>query len=428
MNFKTFFSISLFIIISCSWGFSQGLNEVSNKHPEGDLDTDSSINIPDEFNNSLDYMLNSWIVKRSKTSNCSTSEMPPLVSDSICKLRLSKMPYLMEMPYNSTIRTFIDLYTIRKRHQVEYMMGMSNYYFPTFEQVLGANNLPLELKYLSIIESALNTTAVSRMGAAGLWQLMIGTGRMYGLEINSLVDERLSPDKATKAAAHFLKDLYSIYGDWNLVIASYNCGPGNVNKAIRRSGGKRDYWAIYPFLPRETRGYVPIFIAANYAMNYAAEHNLCAATVNMPVITDTIMIHQRIHLEQIAAVLNLPIEEIRLLNAQYRKDIIPGNIKPYALCLPLNYANTFIDKLDQIVSYKADSLINNRRSEIEILQTATPSMSPGGSERVTYHKVKRGQNLGSIAARYGISVTKLKKWNNIRGSRVQTGQRLKIIK
>lgn len=428
MNFKTFFSISLFIIISCSWGFSQGLNEVSSKHTEGDIDTDSSINIPDEFNNSLDYMLNSWIVKRSKTSNCSSSEMPPIASDSTIKLRLSKMPYLMEMPYNPTIRTFIDLYTIRKRHQVEYMMGMSNYYFPTFEQVLGANNLPLEMKYLSIIESALNTTAVSRMGAAGLWQLMIGTGRMYGLEINSLVDERLSPDKATKAAAHFLKDLYSIYGDWNLVIASYNCGPGNVNKAIRRSGGKRDYWAIYPFLPRETRGYVPIFIAANYALHYAAEHNLCAATVNMPVITDTIMIHQRIHLEQIAAILNLPIEEIRLLNAQYRKDIIPGNIKPYALCLPLNYANTFIDKLDQIVSYKADSLINNRRSEIEILQTATPSMSPGGSERVTYHKVKRGQNLGSIAARYGVSVTKLKKWNNIRGSRVQTGQRLKIIK
>ncbi len=428
MNFKTLFSISLFLIISCSWGYSQGVNTTSNKNTQGDLDTDSSINIPVEFNNSLDYMLNSWIVKRSKTSNCRSSEMPALVSDSICKLRLSKMPYLMEMPYNPTIRSFIDLYTIRKRHQVEYMMGMSHYYFPTFEQVLGANNLPLELKYLSIIESALNTTAVSRMGAAGLWQLMIGTGRMYGLEINSLVDERLSPDKATKAAAQFLKDLYSIYGDWNLVIASYNCGPGNVNKAIRRSGGKRDYWAIYPFLPKETRSYVPIFIAANYAMHYAAEHNLCAAIVNMPIITDTIMIHHRIHLEQIASVLNLSIEEIRLLNAQYRKDIIPGNIKPYALCLPLNYVNTFIDKMDQILSYKADSLINNRRSEIEILQTSSSSMSPGGSERVTYHKVKRGQNLGSIAAHYGISVIKLKKWNNIKGSRIQTGQRLKIIK
>ena len=428
MNFKTFFFFSLFFVMSCSWVISQGYKTAYNKNMEGDIDKDTSISIPDEFNNSLDYMLHSWIVKRSKTSNCSTSELPPPVSDSICKLRLSKMPYLMEMPYNPTIRSFIDLYTVRKRHQVEYMMGMSNYYFPIFEQVLGANNLPLELKYLSIIESALNTTIVSRMGAAGLWQLMIGTGRMYGLEINSLVDERLSPDKSTKAAAHFLRDLYSIYGDWNLVIASYNCGPGNVNKAIRRSGGKRDYWAIYPFLPKETRGYVPIFIAANYAMHYSAEHNLCAATVNMPVITDTIMIHQRIHLEQIAAVLNLPIEEIRLLNAQYRKDIIPGNIKPYALCLPLNYANNFIEKLNLIVSYKADSLVNNRRSEIEILQTASPSMSHNGSEKVTYYKVKRGQNLGSIAARYGVSVTKLKKWNNIKGSKLRTGQQLKIIK
>jgi len=287
--------------------------------------------------------------------------------------------------------------------------------------------LPYELKYLSIIESALNTTIVSRMGAAGLWQLMIATGRMYGLEINSLVDERLSPVKATNAAAHFLKDLYSIYGDWNLVIASYNCGPGNVNKAIRRAGGKRDYWAIYPYLPRETRGYVPIFIAANYSLNYAAEHNLCPAIVNMPVITDTVMVHQRIHLEQIATVLNLPIEEVRLLNPQYRKDIIPGDIRPYSLCLPLNYANTFIDKFNEVVSYKADELINNRRSEIEIQQAAT-TITPGGYGKVIYYKVKSGQTLSSIAANNGVSVIKLKKWNNIHGSSIRKGQRLKIIK
>jgi len=290
-----------------------------------------------------------------------------------------------------------------------------------------ANNLPLELKYLSIIESALNTTIVSRMGAAGLWQLMIGTGRMYGLEVNSLVDERLSPVKATNAAAHLLKDLYAIYGDWNLVIASYNCGPGNVNKAIRRAGGKRDYWAIYPFLPRETRGYVPIFIAANYSLHYAAQHNLCPAIVNMPALTDTVMVHQRIHLEQVATVLNLPIEEVRLLNPQYRKDIIPGNIKPYSLCLPLNYANTFIEKFKEVVSYKADELINNRRSEIEILQTAA-TITPGGSGRVIYYKVKSGQTLSDVASKYGISVTKLKKWNGIRGSKIRKNQKLKIIK
>jgi len=427
MNFKTLFFALLFLLLSFSCVYSQGAKLVNNETAEGKQVLDSSLIVPADFDNTLDYMLQSWVIRRAGTPNCNSSNDVVAVSDSVYKLRLSKMPYLMEMPFNPAVRSFIDLYTVRKRRQVEYMLGMSNYYFPIFEQVLGANNLPYELKYLSIIESALNTTIVSRMGAAGLWQLMIATGRMYGLEINSLVDERLSPVKATNAAAHFLKDLYSIYGDWNLVIASYNCGPGNVNKAIRRSGGKRDYWAIYPYLPKETRGYVPIFIAANYSLHYAKEHNLCAANVNMPPLTDTVMVHQRIHLEQIATVLNLPIDEVRLLNPQYRKDIIPGDIKPYSLCLPLNYANTFIDKINEIVSYKADELINNRRSEIEVLQAAA-TVSPGGSGRVIYYKVKSGQNLGNIAAKYGISVIKLKKWNNIHGSTIRIGQRLKIIK
>jgi len=423
MNFRFLLSIGYMLLISCTCCLSQNKKVLVDEKSI----MDTTLNVPAEFNNNLDYMLQSWVIQRANTSNCKSSTDLGIVSDSIYKLRLSKMPCLMEMPYNPTVRSYIDLYTVRKRKQVEFMLGLSNYYFPLFEQVLGANNLPYELKYLSIIESALNTTIVSRMGAAGLWQLMIGTGRMYGLEINSLVDERLSPVKATNAAAHFLKDLYSIYGDWNLVIASYNCGPGNVNKAIRRSGGKRDYWAIYPFLPRETRGYVPIFIAANYTLNFAAEHNLCPAIVNMPALTDTVMVHQRVHLGQIAAVLNLPIEEVRLLNPQYRKDIIPGEIKAYALCLPLNYANTFIDKFNEVVSYKADELINNRRSEIEIVQ-ATATITPGGNGRVIYYKVKRGQNLGEIAAKNGVSVNKLKKWNNIHGSSIRIGQRLKIIK
>jgi membrane-bound lytic murein transglycosylase D len=424
MNFKSLLYIGLFLVLTGTNTFAQSVKSASRVSND-ELEVDSMVSIPKDFDNTLDFMTNSWIIQRAKSSNCRSSDDAP-VSDSICKLRLSKMPCLMEMPYNSTVRSFIDLYTVRKRRQVEYMLGMSEYYFPLFEQVLGANNLPLELKYLSIIESALNTTIVSRMGAAGLWQLMIGTGRMYGLEINSLVDERLSPVKASNAAAHFLRDLYSIYGDWHLVIAAYNCGPGNVNKAIRRAGGKRDYWAIYPYLPRETRGYVPIFIAANYSIHYATEHNLCAAVVNMPALTDTIMVHQRIHLEQVANVLNLPIEEIRLLNAQYRKDIIPGNIKPYSLCLPLNYANSFIDKFDQIVAYKADSLVNNRRAEIEVPQVAPVSF--GGTERVSFHKVKPGETISEIAARYGIPASKLKKWNHIKGSRIQKGQRLKIIK
>jgi len=425
MKLKNVLVSIIFLIISTIFAFSQ-TKKTTNIDAKISV-SDSSLNIPAEFDNTLDYMLQSWIVRQAKPSNCFSSEDVGMVSDSIYKLRLSKMPCLMEMPYNSIIRSYIDLYTVKKRHQLEYMMGMSSYYFPIFEQVLSANNLPLELKYLSIIESALNTTIVSRMGAAGLWQLMVGTGRMYGLEINSLVDERLSPIKATNAAVHFMKDLYSIYGDWNLVIAAYNCGPGNISKAVRRSGGKRDYWTMYQYLPKETRGYVPIFIAANYSIHYAAEHNLCPAIVTMPLITDTVMVRRRIHLEQIADVLNLPIEEVRLLNPQYRKDIVPGDIKPYEICLPLNYSNSFIQKINEISEYKADELINNRRSQIEV-QQAAENKNPASSKKVKHHTVKSGENLGAIAAKYGVPVKKLKAWNNIKKDLIKPGQTLKILK
>lgn len=392
----------------------------------GEDGKDTTITVPNEYYNTLDNLLHTWIVEKSQKSDCHNSEAPPTPSDSVYKLRLSKLPCIMEMPYNNTVKAFIELYTVRKRQQVEYMMGMSDYYFPIFENVLNANNLPLELKYLPIIESALNAVAFSRVGAAGLWQFMIPTGRMYGLEINSLVDERLDPVKSTYAAARFMKDLYSMYGDWHLVIAAYNCGPGNVNKAIRRSGGKRDYWAIYPYLPAETRGYVPIFIAANYSMHFASQHNLCKAKVKMPVITDTIMVRQKLHFEQISNVLNIPIEQIRLLNPQYKKDFIPGNIKPYALCLPLNFANGFYEKYNEIVSHKSDSLINNRREETEVLTVVHRPANT--ASHVKYHTVKSGQTLGYIAAKYGISLNQLKRTNNIKGSTIHPGQKIKIVK
>lgn len=403
--------------------FSQ--HAVTEKEDTTTIDIDSVSNdIPGDLENSLDNMTYSWLIQRSGKSECESSDNID-VTDSVCKLRLSKLPCIMELPFNHVVRSYIDMYTTKRRAQVEYMLGLSQYYFPILEQALTAHNLPLELKYLCIIESALNTTAFSRVGAAGLWQLMIGTGRMYGLEINSLVDERMAPVKASEAAVTYLKDLYSIYGDWHLVIAAYNCGPGNVNKAIRRSGGKRDYWAIYPFLPRETRGYVPAFIAANYVMNYAKEHNICPAKVTMPVMTDTVMLHKRVHFEQIASVLDEPIEEIRLLNAQYKKDIVPGDINAYPICLPAKYTSDFLDDFDEIVNYKADSLVNNRRSEIEIPQLA---VSPGSSSKAIYHKVKSGETLSVIARRQGVTVAQLKKWNHLRSSHVKRGQRLKIIK
>ena len=394
----------------------------------GEDGKDTTIAIPNEFYNTMDNLLHSWIVKRAKKSDCRSSEVPENISDSIYKLRLSKMPCIMEMPFNISVRNFIELYTVKKRQQLEFMMGMSDYYFPIFEQALGASNLPLELKYLPIIESALNATAISRVGAAGLWQFMIPTGRMYGLEVNSLVDERMDPIKATYAAVRFLKDLFSMYGDWHLVIAAYNCGPGNVNKAIRRSGGKRDYWAIYPFLPAETRGYVPIFIAANYSIHFANQHNICKAKVTMPVVTDTIVVRQKVHFEQISNVLNIPIEQIRLLNPQYRKDYIPGNIKPYTLCLPLNYANGFTEKYSEIVNHKADTLLNNRREETEILTKKPIASTSASRTKVTYHTVKKGQTLGHVANKYGVSLNKLKQWNGIKGTMIRPGQKIKILK
>lgn len=388
---------------------------------------DSAIQIPDDISNSLDYLMHNWMISQIADYNCDSVNFPKNVPDSVIRLRLKMMPCIMEMPYNNYIRSFIDLYTIKKRRQMSFMLGMSDYYFRIFEQVLEKNSLPLELKYLPVIESALHATAVSRVGAAGLWQFMIATGRMYGLEINSLVDERLDPVKSTHAAALFLKDLYSIYGDWHLVIAAYNCGPGNVNKAIRRAGGKKDYWEIYPYLPRETRGYVPVFVAANYAMHYAPEHNICKVNVPLPKVMDTVMVAQRLHLEQIAAVLDMPVEQVKLMNPQYRRNIIPGDIKPYPVTLPIRKAGQFIDKLAQIAQYKSDSLINNRRSEIEIADKKDIS-GDQRNDNVIYHKVKKGQNLGGIAAKYGVSVSKIRKWNKLSSNLINPGQKLVIYK
>jgi membrane-bound lytic murein transglycosylase D len=254
---------------------------------------------------------------------------------------------------------------------------------PIFEEALETYQIPLELKYLPVIESALNPKAVSRVGAAGLWQFMPATGRQYNLQMNSLVDERRDPIKASYAAAHLLSDLYKVFGDWNLVIAAYNCGPGNVSKAIQRSGGSKDYWQIYPYLPRETRGYVPAFIAANYMMTYYSLHNICPMSSRLPAQTDTVMVTKKIHLEQIAKVLNVDIEMLRALNPMYRHDIIPGNTEPYALRLPLSDVNRYIENEDAICNYKANELLTNRT--IVEVNDYTPTY---------YHKSKRSYKKG----------------------------------
>lgn len=376
----------------------------------------------------LDCRLVDWALEWLDTTACESTPTMITLSEEEVRKKLAALPCVIEMPYNNVVRKFIDMYLGRPR-QMAALRRLSEYYFPYFEDQLTTNGLPQELKYLAVIESALNSNIYSRVGAAGLWQFMPSTGKHYGLEVNSLIDERLDPYKSTKAACKMLRSLYRVYGDWNLAIASYNCGPGNVNRAIHRSGGKKDFWEIYPWLPAETRGYLPCFIAATFVLSYADEFGFCPEELVeetklthkqqlMPLLTDTVMTDKRQHFRQTADVVGIPIEELRKLNPQYMKDIIPGG-KNYPLVLPVELVGAYIDLQDTIVRYMADSLINNRREEIK-QALVTPNART--------HKVKKGDTLGSIAKRYHCTVKQLQKWNGLKGTNIRVGQVLKIQK
>lgn len=327
---------------------------------------DEIIDFPEAMTYDLDSLLNEYMSKTYlSVEDCNMKNENPSYPQEVYIERLSRMPTVMEMAHNNIVQQFIDRYSSRLRGSVSYMLGACNFYMPIFEEALEAYQIPLELKYLPIIESALNPRAVSRVGATGLWQFMLATGKQYNLQVNSLVDERRDPIKASYAAAHFLSDLYKVFGDWNLVIAAYNCGPGNVSKAIQRSGGSKDYWHIYPYLPKETRGYVPAFIAANYIMTYYSQHNICPMGSKLPEQTDTVMVNKRMHLKQIASVMDLDIEMLRSLNPMYRCDIIPGSTEPYALRLPQAEIKRFIELEDSICGYKASELLTNR-AQVEV--------------------------------------------------------------
>lgn len=357
------------------------------------------------------------------TTDCTSDTIILEMSDSVYKARLQALPLVIEVPYNDIVRGFINRY-IKYSNRLSNLSRKAEYYFPLFEDILCKYDIPYELCYLAVIESALNPTARSRMGAAGIWQFMPSTGKLYGLEINSLVDERMDPIASTYAACRFLKNLYNTFGDWNLAIAAYNCGPGNVNKAIHRSG-KRDFWSIYPYLPRETRSYLPLFIAAAYAMNYATEHGICPAPAYLSMRTDTILTHERLHLRQVSEVLDIPLDELHRLNPQYTHDVLPGGEKAYALCLPIEKAGYYIDLHDTIIAHKADELINNRRVEIELAhkQGLNGGYSVNG---VTFYKIKRGDTLSGIAKKFHVTVKQLKKWNGLKNDNIREGKTLRI--
>lgn len=384
----------------------------------------------------------------SSTKEVMLAQRPEHTPDSIFIQRLQQLPYVVELPYNPVVRRYILRYLQHSPKQVADLLRKQIYYMPIFLDVFGQYDLPYELAYLPVIESGLNPNAHSHMGAVGLWQFMPATGKKYGLEINSLVDERRDPIKSTHAAAKFMQALYKIFNDWNLVIAAYNCGPGNVNKAIYRAGGKRDFWSIYPFLPQETRVYLPLYIAAVYSMNFAHCHGISPksgslftndtimgdsvlfpdlemVSIQDMVPVDTILTDRRLHLRQIAECIDVPIELLRQLNPQYPRDIVPG-YKDYAICLPLDKVGDFILQQDTIVAHRANELVNTRRTEIELLQktTVNGAYSVNG---VTYYKIREGDTLGGIAAKFRVSVKQLKAWNGLTSDFIRTGKTLKIL-
>lgn len=430
--------------------------------------TDSNIVFPESYEADTQRMMESWYMRNyTATDDRYMRQGDVETSDEVIKDRLAKLPTVIDMPFNQIVRSYIDRYTSHGRQQVAALLGLSIYYMPIFEQALEEEGLPLELKYLPVIESSLDPTATSRHGAAGLWQFMIGTGKGMGLEVSSVVDERRDPYLSSKKAAKYLKDLYSAYNDWSLAIAAYNCGPGTINKALRRVGGKPkdpgfDFWSIYYFLSPETRGYVPQFIAANYVMNYYPYHNISPVLPSKPLVTDTIQVGNRVHFQQISHVLDIPVEELRVLNPQFRADVIPGTPEHrYTLILPSQQCNAYIMSEEDILAYEsekysrrtdaepgdqpsatvAQEIANESQEENEPLEADATQTGPqqqtvaqhpvakknGGGATVTVtHKVEAVQSLSDIAQMYQVSTDDIKSWNSLRRNAVRPGQQLRI--
>lgn len=392
--------------------------------------------IPDEnlnkyFSDKLDSMLKSWYVQNAflldSMELAEADTLKQILPDSIYIQRLQSLQSAVSLGYNNTVKNFITMYTLRKPKQVSVMLGLANYYFPMFEEALAKYNLPMELKYLPIIESALNPRANSTASAVGLWQFMYATGKMYKLEISTFVDERRDPLKATDAAVRYLRDLYNIYNDWHLVIAAYNCGPGNVNKAIKRSGNAKDYWKIYFSLPKETRGYVPAFIAANYAMNFYQNHNIFPKLPDFPIITDTLMVNQYLHFNQVSEVIGISVDQLRSLNPQYLRDIIPASkAKAYSLVLPQDEISAYLENESAIFAHRRlEFFPNNEIVNPTTKQASFAANDIKGLDKILY-TIKSGDNLGAISAWFRVPISDIKFWNKMKKNTLRAGHKLVI--
>ncbi len=420
---------TLYYAVDDSLSINDMISELDSLSPVPTV-IDEDLN--DIFSAKLDSASNVWMIQNSFNSDSAellnVDFFPINIPDSVYIQRLMDAEQVIDLSYNNVVRNFIKMYTEKRRGQVEMMLGLSEYYFPKFEEILDKYELPLELKYLPIIESALNPKAYSRAGANGLWQFMYGTAKNMKLDITSFVDERRDPIKSTDAAARYLKQLYDKYGDWHLAIAAYNCGPGNVNRAIRRSGGKTGYWEIYYRLPRETRGYVPAFIAATYVMNYYKEHNLYPLIPEMPTVVDTVMVNSYLHFDQLEATLQIDKEQLQALNPMYRRNVIPAKkSKPYPLVLPENKIYDFIDKDTIVFAWERNKYFpdNTLVKPTESTSGYFVPVDVKGKAKIIY-TVKAGDNVGFISAWFHVRQNDLRYWNNIHRNLIRVGQKLAI--
>ena len=398
-------------------------NEMLNLYAENET---SNAPLAEEYTTEIsDSLLNLWYVQKKVAQSeedyydMDSVRFQSNVPDSVYIERIKQMNSFITLPYNDIVKNYIIKYSEKMPGSIGKILGLSEYYMPIFQELFSQYDMPEELRAMAVIESAMNPLAVSRVGAKGMWQFMYSTAKIYGLHIDSFVDERLDPIKSAHAAAQYLQDAYEIFGDWNLAIASYNCGAGNVNKAIRRSGGKRAFWDIWPYLPRETRGYVPAFVGALYTMNYYKEHGIRPVAVATPEHVDTFHINKMLHLKQVSELTGAPLEDLKNLNPQYRHEIIPGNERQYILRLPYKYTNAFLENEDSLYRHKADVYFNP--------VTIKKIKDGGDGERIVY-RVKSGDYLGKIAINHGTTVAKIKKWNNLKTNDIRVGQRLIIYR
>lgn len=377
----------------------------------------------------LDSLVSNWYISKalSQRTAIEHEERGVELPDSVYSERLRNILAVVSLPYNTVIRNHIHVYTLQRRTHFGVILGLEDYYFPMIENIFESYGLPTELKYLAIIESALNPQATSRSGAAGLWQFITSTGRAYGLTINSILDERRDPIKSTHAAAKYLIDLFDIYRDWTLVIAAYNCGPGNVNKAISRSGNKKDFWEIYYRLPSETRGYIPQFVAAAYTSRYYADHNISPIAIDFSLSTDTVMVDKDIHLTQISEVLSIPREELTTLNPEYRTGLVPASSKAMPIMLPMDYVSEFITMEDSIRNYKADIYVNKQTNIGNPTQSSRVVVNEVSGKSKIVYTVKSGDNLGYIADWFDVGLSNVRYWNDIYTNTIRIGQKINVF-